>query len=57
MNVIAWITFIRLMIEAGAILVSYGVSIANPKDNESLKDLIGLISGNMISGITRELFR
>lgn len=31
MNVIAWITFIGLMIEAGAILVSYGVSIANPK--------------------------
>lgn len=31
MNVIAWITFIGLMIEAGAILVSYGVSVANPK--------------------------
>ncbi len=31
MNVLAWITFIGLMVEAGAILVSYGVSIANPK--------------------------
>jgi len=31
MNVIAWITFIGLMIEAGAILVSYGVSVVNPK--------------------------
>ena len=31
MNVIAWITFIGLMIEAGAILVSYGISVANPK--------------------------
>ena len=31
MNVIAWITFIGLMIEAGAILVSYGVSVVNSK--------------------------
>jgi hypothetical protein len=30
MNVIAWIAFIGFMIEAGAILVSYGVSVANP---------------------------
>lgn len=31
MNVIAWITFIGLLIEAGAILLTYGVSAANPK--------------------------
>jgi len=30
MNVLTWILFIGLMIEAGAILVSYGVSIVNP---------------------------
>lgn len=31
MNVFAWIVFIGLMIEAGAVLVTYGVSIAYPK--------------------------
>ncbi len=31
MNVVAWITFIGLMIEAGAILVSYGISAAYPE--------------------------
>ena len=31
MHVLAWITFIGLMIEAGAVLLSYGVSVANPK--------------------------
>ena len=31
MNVIAWIIFIGLMIEAGAILITYGVGLANPK--------------------------
>ena len=31
MNVLAWITFIGLMIEAGALLVTYGVGLANPK--------------------------
>ncbi len=31
MNVLTWILFIGLMIEAGAVLVSYGVSIVNPK--------------------------
>ena len=31
MNVLTWIIFIGLMIEAGAVLVSYGVSIINPK--------------------------
>ena len=31
MNVLTWIIFIGLMIEAGAVLVSYGVSIVNPK--------------------------
>jgi hypothetical protein len=31
MNVLVWITFIGLMIEAGALLVSYGVSVVNEK--------------------------
>ncbi len=31
MNVLTWITFIGLMIEAGAVLISYGVSISYPK--------------------------
>lgn len=30
MNVLTWIVFIGLMIEAGAVLVSYGVGIINP---------------------------
>lgn len=36
MNVLAWVTFIGLLIKAGAILISYGVSITNP---EGAKDL------------------
>jgi hypothetical protein len=36
MNVLAWITFIGIMIRAGAILVSYGVSIANPEAAKNL---------------------
>ena len=40
MNVLTWITFIGLMIEAGAILVSYAVSIINP--NGLLKMYKGL---------------
>ncbi|HQY12514.1 MAG: DUF2975 domain-containing protein [Ferruginibacter sp.] len=31
MNVIAWITFVGLMIEAGAVLTTYALSVANPK--------------------------
>ncbi len=31
MNVLTWIIFIGLIIEAGAVLVSYGVSVAYPK--------------------------
>jgi|JI10StandDraft_1071094.scaffolds.fasta_scaffold296866_1 hypothetical protein len=31
MNVLAWITFIGLMIEAGAILVTYVIGLANPE--------------------------
>ena len=36
MSVLAWITFIGLMIKAGAILISYGVSIANPEAAKNL---------------------
>lgn len=36
MNVLAWITFIGLLIEAGAILVSYGVSTINPEAAKNL---------------------
>src|ERR1700694_3345373 len=30
LNILAWVAFIGFMIEAGAILVSYGISCANP---------------------------
>jgi hypothetical protein len=36
MNVLAWITFIGLMIKAGAILISYGVSVVNPEGAKNL---------------------
>lgn len=31
MNVLTWITFVGLLIEAGAILVTYGIGLANPE--------------------------
>jgi Protein of unknown function (DUF2975) len=31
MNVLTWITFVGLMIEAGAILVTYAIGLANPE--------------------------
>src|SRR2546423_14289109 len=36
MNVLSWVTFIGLMIKAGAILISYGVSIWNPEGAKNL---------------------
>src|SRR5690349_12983940 len=36
MRVLAWIVFIGLMIEAGAILISYGVSWVNPDGAKNL---------------------
>src|SRR6187397_3167939 len=36
MNVLAWVAFIGLMIKAGAILTSYGVSIWNPAASKNL---------------------
>jgi len=30
MNIMAWITFVGLMIEAGAILVTFGIGLSNP---------------------------
>src|ERR1700752_2739268 len=36
MNVLAWIVFIGLMVKAGAILVSYRVSIGNPVASKNL---------------------
>ena len=36
MNVLAWVAFIGLMIKAGAILTSYGVSICNPAASKNL---------------------
>ncbi len=36
MNVLAWIAFIGMCIEAGAILVSYGVSYINPAASKKL---------------------
>jgi len=36
MNVLAWITFIGLMVKAGAILVSFGVSVSHPEAAKNL---------------------
>ena len=36
MNILTWVVFIGLMIQAGAILVSYGVSIINPAASKNL---------------------
>ncbi len=36
MHILAWVAFIGLMIEAGAILVSYGVSCVNPEAAKNL---------------------
>jgi len=36
MNILAWLTFIGLMIKAGAILISYTVSIGNPNGAKNL---------------------
>jgi hypothetical protein len=49
MYVLAWIAFIGLIVEAGAILVSYGVSVANPvaaKDLYMKMNLYGLRQSN-----------
>ena len=46
MNVLAWVTFIGLMIKAGAILISYGVSTVNPQAAKNLymgQDLYNLL--------------
>jgi hypothetical protein len=36
MNVLSWITFIGLIVKAGAIVISYGVSIGNPLGAKNL---------------------
>ena len=36
MNILAWIVFIGLIIKAGAILISYGVSVKNPEASKNL---------------------
>lgn len=42
MRILAWVAFIGLMIEAGAILVSYGVSCVNPEGARNLYKGINL---------------
>ena len=44
MNVLAWVVFIGVMIKAGAILVSYGVSIWNPAGAKNLYERLNLES-------------
>jgi hypothetical protein len=49
MYVLAWIAFIGLIVEVGAILISYGVSVANPvaaKDLYMKMNLYGLRQSN-----------
>jgi hypothetical protein len=51
MNLLAWLAFIGLIVEAGAILISYGVSVANPvaaKDLYKKMDLYGLRQFNFL---------
>ncbi len=42
MNVLAWITFIGLMIKAGAFLVSYVVSVVNPEGSKNVYNGLNL---------------
>ena len=42
MNVVSWIAFIGLMVQAGGILASYGVSTANPEAAKHLFDRLDL---------------
>lgn len=44
MNILTWVVFIGLAIQAGAILVSYGVSIVNPAASKHLYKEIDLSS-------------
>ena len=44
MNVLAWLTFIGLAIQAGAILISYGVSTVNPEGAKNLYRGLNLYS-------------
>jgi hypothetical protein len=49
MYVLAWLAFIGMVVQAGAILISYGVSVANPvaaKDLYKKMDLYGLRQSN-----------
>lgn len=42
MNVLAWITFVGLMVKAGAILISYGVALGNPEGSKNLYNGLNL---------------
>jgi hypothetical protein len=42
MNVLAWLTFVGLLIKAGAILISYAVSIGNPEASKNLYEGLNL---------------
>jgi hypothetical protein len=52
MYVLAWLAFVGLIVEAGAILISFGVSIANPvaaKDLYKKMNLYGLRQYNFFT--------
>ena len=42
MNILSWIVFVGLMVKAGAILISYGVSIGNPEGAKNLYNGLNL---------------
>ena len=42
MNILSWIVFVGLMVKAGAILISYGVSIGNPEGAKNLSNGLNL---------------
>jgi hypothetical protein len=44
MNVIAWITFIGLSIKAGAMVISYAVSLFNPEGAKNIYDGLNLFA-------------
>jgi len=49
MHILAWVAFIGLMVEAGAILVSYGVSCVNPEAAKNLYSGLNLYNLRQIN--------
>jgi len=50
MHILAWVAFVGFMIEAGAILVSYGISVVNPDAARNLYKGLDLYSLRQFNG-------